>query len=43
MADQVEAAMRAADVHADELRRRSDDVAKRDELMLRTAKRHAEA
>lgn len=35
LADQFEAAMRAADAHADELRRRSDDVAKRDELLLR--------
>ncbi len=35
LADAFEGALRAADAHADELRRRSDDVAKRAELELR--------
>lgn len=35
LVDAVETAVRAADAHADELRRRSDDVAKRAELGLR--------
>src|SRR6185312_8540995 len=35
--DAFEGALRAADTHADELRRRSDDVAKRAELELRRA------
>lgn len=35
LSDAFEAAVRAADAHADELRRRSDDVAKRAELELR--------
>ncbi|MGZ3428772.1 MAG: AAA family ATPase, partial [Polyangia bacterium] len=37
LADAFESALRAADTHADELRRRSDDVAKRAELELRLA------
>src|SRR6185312_1043193 len=37
LGDAFETAMRAADAHADELRRRSDDVAKRAELELRLA------
>jgi len=35
LSDAFETALRAADTHADELRRRSDDVAKRAELELR--------
>ncbi|MGZ3442715.1 MAG: hypothetical protein ACXVDD_24505, partial [Polyangia bacterium] len=37
LAEAFESALRAADTHADELRRRSDDVAKRAELELRLA------
>jgi uncharacterized protein YhaN len=37
LADTFESSLRAADTHADELRRRSDDVAKRAELELRLA------